>query len=859
MIFASMFPELLLRASGLLVLSSIFVAVTLRCVKPHSVGIHRTAWLSVLLSGVMLTPLTITLPWLEPENHSVGDSSSVKTLAEASSFEDRFLDVPRPVPTSEHRSGRISADDSETTTKLPTEAASFTETMILIWGSGAVILLAAGIVAWMLLVLVLLRCQSIDKSGQQEADSVAAELGLRQSVPVVVHNTIGPLLCLTPRGYRIVVPGDTWHRLTTLQRRAVLRHELAHRQRHDVLKSLGARFLVLIHWFNPFAWWAAHQFDEAAEWACDESSAGHPQQVAALASALLDLVERNSSRQPLLIGNSAVQGASLSTRIQRLLKNDHPHSKEPLMKRLSILLVIALIVVAGTFRFRLVAQPPVEFSTSTELNDLQSWRDHAGSLAERLAVDGNERLKEFRESLMTEAGLIVLQDRVGYREEEARNDLRETLLHDVLSRHFDQSTDEYKLRENMEDYRTSILTRSEQLNNSIQIVGRVLREQADRLETKTETEKLLTRYIESDAAALMLFLETVDGMMEPSADDLLNESNGLFVSQANGTVSVHPANRDRAQAQLRLLQKMDEKRELIEAELADWLVDLSDADELHTTVRAAFQNPLFPAVIMSSELERDSHPGDVDRKVEDFFGELEELTLDTANGLVIRTEARDEVAGHMREFEQLTRAAERLRQPLSDLSDRFTTEDELNREWKAMLVSNDVVQIRLSHEFGGAGLDPAELVQELIHEVLEETESGTLQVRSDREEELQEHIQEQFGAFRALRRGARRVNQLTQRIADSDLREAFDTWGGRLLLKSEIENHLRRLSANGFELWLEEMFRDEDGRLVLKDKAQDEILEFLADVSEVNRELSNDDFQRADDDRDDDNSDQSDR
>jgi len=79
------------------------------------------------------------------------------------------------------------------------------------------------------------------------------------------------------------------------------------------------------------------------------------------------------------------------------------------------------------------------------------------------------------------------------------------------------------------------------------------------------------------------------------------------------------------------------------------------------------------------------------------------------------------------------------------------------------------------------------------------------------------------------------------------------------LLKSEIENHLRRLSANGFELWLEEMFRDEDGRLVLKDKAQDEILEFLADVSEVNRELSNDDFQRADDDRDDDNSDQSDR
>ena len=85
---------------------------------------------------------------------------------------------------------------------------------------------------------------------------------------------LGPILCRLPRGYVLVVPERLWRSLDSCERRAILRHELAHYQRGDVWKSLAARLLALPHWFNPASWWAVRRFDEAAEWACDRAAAG---------------------------------------------------------------------------------------------------------------------------------------------------------------------------------------------------------------------------------------------------------------------------------------------------------------------------------------------------------------------------------------------------------------------------------------------------------------------------------------------------------------------------------------------------------------------------------------------------------
>ena len=62
-----------------------------------------------------------------------------------------------------------------------------------------------------------------------------------------MHESLGFFLCLTLRGYRIVVPEDLWAQLMSLQREAIWPHELTHRVRNDVLKSLSARLLDLFH------------------------------------------------------------------------------------------------------------------------------------------------------------------------------------------------------------------------------------------------------------------------------------------------------------------------------------------------------------------------------------------------------------------------------------------------------------------------------------------------------------------------------------------------------------------------------------------------------------------------------------
>jgi hypothetical protein len=52
--------------------------------------------------------------------------------------------------------------------------------------------------------------------------------------------------------------------------RAVLRHELAHIQRHDWAVQLAASIVRAIHWFNPLAWIAASAVRREAEHACDD-------------------------------------------------------------------------------------------------------------------------------------------------------------------------------------------------------------------------------------------------------------------------------------------------------------------------------------------------------------------------------------------------------------------------------------------------------------------------------------------------------------------------------------------------------------------------------------------------------------
>jgi beta-lactamase regulating signal transducer with metallopeptidase domain len=118
--------------------------------------------------------------------------------------------------------------------------------------------------------------------------AVRAELGVRRDVALMCGTgATTPLTCGVWRP-AVVLPREcaTW---TPERRRDVLRHELAHVRRHDVLTQLAARVVCGVYWFNPFCWLAARAMRIERERACDDAvlnAGGRPSEYAA---SLLDL------------------------------------------------------------------------------------------------------------------------------------------------------------------------------------------------------------------------------------------------------------------------------------------------------------------------------------------------------------------------------------------------------------------------------------------------------------------------------------------------------------------------------------------------------------------------------------------
>jgi beta-lactamase regulating signal transducer with metallopeptidase domain len=68
---------------------------------------------------------------------------------------------------------------------------------------------------------------------------------------------------------RIALPEDFESAFDAEERRLVLLHEDVHLRRHDNAWNLLAAALLVVHWFNPVAWWAWRRLRVDQELACD--------------------------------------------------------------------------------------------------------------------------------------------------------------------------------------------------------------------------------------------------------------------------------------------------------------------------------------------------------------------------------------------------------------------------------------------------------------------------------------------------------------------------------------------------------------------------------------------------------------
>jgi beta-lactamase regulating signal transducer with metallopeptidase domain len=95
-------------------------------------------------------------------------------------------------------------------------------------------------------------------------------VGMRKVLPIVQSRAVkSPALMGFIRPW-LLLPHDMVERLTSQELRFVFLHELAHLKRRDIAVNWLMTILQVLHWFNPFVWFAFSRMRADRELACDE-------------------------------------------------------------------------------------------------------------------------------------------------------------------------------------------------------------------------------------------------------------------------------------------------------------------------------------------------------------------------------------------------------------------------------------------------------------------------------------------------------------------------------------------------------------------------------------------------------------
>lgn len=158
---------------------------------------------------------------------------------------------------------------------------------------------------------------------------------LLESESLVVPVTCGTLrpVVLLPCGFNV----------PHVERCRILRHELAHVIRFDLLTQAAGRLAFVLYWFHPCVWWALSRMHEEREKACDDSVLRHETVVSDYAGQLLALSQRVRGRE-LASTLGFLRRGSLEKRIEAILRSDC--RREQLGTSRRIVFAIAAIVLA---------------------------------------------------------------------------------------------------------------------------------------------------------------------------------------------------------------------------------------------------------------------------------------------------------------------------------------------------------------------------------------------------------------------------------------------------------------------------------------------------------------------------------
>jgi len=326
------------------------------CLKSHlqiSPGTRAAASVLAVLQGWIWfgIPVQLDTAWIYPL------PTSIQSL-ETSRADDLRVLASRPLQ-SRLRSGseRFSA-----ASLIPSILPVLVAAACVIWIAGIAVLLGKSTSGFLALSRVVRALPRAPMEWQTELSELCCSQAIIRAPVLKLSNVATPMLVQTLDGICIVVPTWLWESCTAGQRTSILLHELAHYRRGDLWRQLAVRLLVLPHWFNPVAWWAAGQFQAACEAACDDAACGRDPLVAiSYSRALLGLNERIGVHYAHAL---AISGSSLTDRIRRLLRPEFQNESQ--LSRFLILAAMIVLISMATIRIQSRIQSPPPTSNSAE-------------------------------------------------------------------------------------------------------------------------------------------------------------------------------------------------------------------------------------------------------------------------------------------------------------------------------------------------------------------------------------------------------------------------------------------------------------------------------------------------------------
>ena len=309
----------LLRAALVLSASALLMGGVVWLLKPLSPRVQRLAWFLVLAQGVVFLQLPVQIAWYEhpsttgpvnlngPAEVVVPPQTTVKGTVDASGERVlRLLALQQPEGASPRQIAGTREGSVGPAAKFSrTESFSWSwpQAVLAVWLIGLIAVPIRSVIGYTRMLRQLGKSEPAREAWSQEWQGLLAAYKPARSIRLHVTREMGPCLCWSPAGYRIVVPHESWQQLDPEQRVAILHHELEHYRRGDTWSAALSRLLAWPQWFNPFAWWAVRRTDECAEWACDEAATRDAQMTAnSYARALMRLGGANVPLEPYATG-----------------------------------------------------------------------------------------------------------------------------------------------------------------------------------------------------------------------------------------------------------------------------------------------------------------------------------------------------------------------------------------------------------------------------------------------------------------------------------------------------------------------------------------------------------------------------